>query len=42
MAEAAMKAKRELEWMGEKKDMMKSVMKSKKHEYRHNGKVISR
>jgi hypothetical protein len=42
MAEAAMKAKRELEWMGEKKDMMKSVMKSKKHEYRHGGKVISR
>jgi hypothetical protein len=42
MAEAAMKAKRELEWMGEKKDMMKSIMKSKKHEYRHNGKVISR
>jgi hypothetical protein len=42
MAEAAMKAKRELEWMGEKKDMMKSIMKSKKHEYRHGGKVISR
>jgi hypothetical protein len=42
MAEAAMKAKRELEWMGEKKDMMKSIMKSKKHEYRHNGKVLNR
>jgi len=40
MAEAAMKAKRELEWMDEKKDMMKSVVKSKKHEYRHNGKVL--
>jgi hypothetical protein len=42
MAEAAMKAKRELEWMGEKKDMMKSIMGSKKHEYRHNGKVLTR
>jgi hypothetical protein len=42
MAEAAMKAKRELEWMGEKKDMMKSIMKSKKHEYRHDGKVLTR
>jgi hypothetical protein len=40
MAEAAMKAKRELEWMEEKKDMMKSVMGSNKNEYRHNGKVI--
>jgi hypothetical protein len=42
MAEAAMKAKRELEWMGEKKDMMKSIMSSKKHEYRHNGRVITK
>jgi hypothetical protein len=42
MAEAAMKAKRELEWMGEKKDMMKSIMKSKKHEYRHDGKVLTK
>ena len=40
MAEAAMKAKRELEWMGEKKDMMKSVMSSRKNEYRHDGKVL--
>lgn len=40
MAEAAMKAKRELEWMEEKKDMMKSVMSSKKHTYRHDGKVL--
>jgi hypothetical protein len=40
MAEAAMKAKRELEWMEEKKDMMKSVMGSRKNEYRHNGKVL--
>jgi len=40
MAEAAMKAKRELEWIEEKKDMMKSVMGSKKNEYRHNGKVL--
>jgi hypothetical protein len=42
MAEAAMKAKRELEWMGEKKDIMKSIMKSKKHEYRHDGKVLTK
>jgi hypothetical protein len=40
MAEAAMKAKRELEWMEEKKDMMKSVMSSRKNEYRHDGKVL--
>ena len=40
MAEAAMKAKRELEWMEEKKDMMKSVVSSRKNEYRHNGKVL--
>lgn len=40
MAEAAMKAKRELEWMEEKKDMMKSVMGSRKNEYRHDGKVL--
>jgi hypothetical protein len=42
MAEAAMKAKRELEWMEEKKEVMSSIMSSKKHEYRHNGKVLSR
>jgi hypothetical protein len=35
-----MKAKRELEWMEEKKDMMKSVMSSRKNEYRHDGKVL--
>jgi hypothetical protein len=40
MAEAAMKAKRELEWREEKKDMMASIMSSNKHEYRHNGKVM--
>jgi len=40
MAEAAMKAKRELEWMEEKKDMMKSVMSSRKNTYRHDGKVL--
>ena len=40
MAEAAMKAKRELEWMEEKKDMMKSIMGSRKNEYRHDGKVL--
>jgi hypothetical protein len=40
MAEAAMKAKRELEWMEEKKDMMKSVMSSRKNVYRHDGQVL--
>jgi len=40
MAEAAMKAKRELEWMEEKKEVMTSIMKSNKNEYRHNGKVL--
>jgi hypothetical protein len=42
MAEAAMKAKRELEWREEKKEVMRSVMSSKKHEYRHNGKVLTK
>jgi|694.fasta_scaffold22376_8 hypothetical protein len=40
MAEKALNQKRELEYLEEKKDMMKSVMKSKKHEYRHDGKVL--
>lgn len=40
MAQAAVRAKAEIEWMEERKDIMKSIMKSKKHEYRHNGKVL--
>ena len=40
MAHAALEAKREEEYRAEKKDLMKSIMKSKKHEYRHDGKVL--
>jgi hypothetical protein len=40
MAQAAVRAKAEIEWMEERKDIMRSIMKSKKHEYRHNGKVL--
>jgi hypothetical protein len=40
MAQKAVEAKREIEWLEERKDVMKSIMKSKKHEYRHNGKVL--
>jgi hypothetical protein len=40
MAQKAVEAKREIEWLEERKDIMKSIMKSKKHEYRHNGKVL--
>lgn len=42
MAQKAVEAKREIEWLEERKDVMKSIMKSKKHEYRHNGKVLKR
>jgi hypothetical protein len=42
MAERAVNAKRELEWMEERRDVMKSIMKSKKHEYKHDGKVLKR
>jgi hypothetical protein len=40
MAQKAVEAKRELEWLEERKDVMTSIMKSKKNEYRHNGKVL--
>jgi hypothetical protein len=40
MAQKAVEAKREIEWLEERKDVMKSIMKSNKHEYRHNGKVL--
>lgn len=42
MAQKAVEAKREIEWLEERKDVMKSILKSKKHEYRHNGKVLKR
>lgn len=41
-AQRAVQAKAEVEWMEERKDIMKSIMKSKKHEYRHNGKVLKK
>jgi hypothetical protein len=40
MAQKAVEAKAELEWMEERKDVMTSIMKSKKNEYRHDGKVL--
>lgn len=40
MTHKAVEAKRELEWMGERKDMLKSVMQSKKSTYTHDGKVL--
>jgi hypothetical protein len=42
MAHAALEAKREEEWRAEKKDMMKSILKSNKNEYRHNGQTLRR
>ena len=39
-AQKAVQAKAEVEWLEERKDVMRSIMKSKKHEYRHNGKVL--
>lgn len=40
MAEAAMDAKREQEWREERKDVLKSAMKSHKNTWSHNGKTI--
>lgn len=40
MANKAIDAKREVEWMEERKDVMKSIMKSKKHEYKHDGQIL--
>lgn len=42
MAQKAVEAKREIEWMEERRDVMRSIMKSKKHEYRHDGKVLKK
>jgi hypothetical protein len=40
MAHRVVEAKREVEWLEERRDVMKSIMKSKKHEYKHDGKVL--
>lgn len=40
MAEAAIRAKAEVEWMEERRDVMKSIMKSNKNTYKHDGKVL--
>jgi hypothetical protein len=40
MSEALMRAKSELDWEEERKDMMRSMLKSGKHEYRHGGKTL--
>jgi hypothetical protein len=40
MAHAALEARREEEYRAEKKDIMKSIMKSNKNEYRYNGKTL--
>lgn len=40
MASKAVQAKREVEWMEERKDVMKSILKSRKNEYKHDGKVL--
>jgi hypothetical protein len=42
MANAALEAKREEEWRAEKKDVMKSIMKSNKNTYRHDGQTLRR
>ena len=40
MAYKLTEAKREEEILAEKKDMMKSIMSSNKHSYRHDGKTL--
>jgi hypothetical protein len=40
MAQHAISAKREVEWKEERGDVMKSIMKSNKNEYKHDGKVL--
>jgi hypothetical protein len=42
MAYRAVEAKREVEWQEERRDVMKSIMSSKKHQYKHDGKVLKR
>jgi hypothetical protein len=40
MAHAALEAKREEEWRAERKDILKSAVKSKKHTWSHDGKTL--
>lgn len=40
MAEKLTRAKQEADWEEEKKDLLRSMLKSGKHEYRHGGKVL--
>jgi hypothetical protein len=40
MAHAALEAKREEEWRAEKKDILKSAMKSNKNVWKHDGKTL--
>ena len=40
MAEAALNAKREEEWRAERKDILKSAMKSHKSTWSHNGQTL--
>jgi hypothetical protein len=39
-AHALLEEKKFADYQAEKQDMLKSMMKSNKHEYRHNGKVL--
>lgn len=40
MAEKVTKAKAEADWEEERKDLLRSMLKSGKHEYRHGGKTL--
>jgi hypothetical protein len=40
MAHKAVEAKREVEWQEERRDVMKSIMKSKKSTYTHDGHTL--
>ena len=40
MSEQLMRARAEADWEAEKKDMLKSMLKSNKHEYKHGGKTL--
>ena len=39
-AEKALQMKAELEYYEERKDLLKSMVKSKKHEYKHDGQIL--
>lgn len=40
MSEQLMRARAEADWEAEKKDMLKSMLKSNKHTYKHDGKTL--